>query len=63
MEYNRNKIKSENVLKQTNINNKQREIIKEEYEEVNQIKSHEFREGENIMDLGEQNYEIRQKEN
>ena len=43
MEYNRNKIKSENVLKQTNINNKQREIIKEENEEVNERKRHKFR--------------------
>ena len=42
VEYNINIQKSENTIKQTNINNNQREIIKEEIDEVNQGKNHIF---------------------
>ena len=57
MEYNINITKNESITRQTNINNNQREIIKEDLEEVNLRKSHEFREGENMMGTEEQNYE------
>ena len=49
MEYNISITKNENVVKQTNINNNQKKIIKEEFEEMNQRKSHEFINGENFM--------------
>jgi hypothetical protein len=58
VEYNINIKKSENTVKQTTINNNQREIIKEEFDEVNQGKNHEFVSGDNLMEMNENRQKV-----
>ena len=60
VEYNINIVK-ESLLKQTNINNNQREIIKNEVEEVNKRKSHEFKSGGGDIFMDNQSFETVQQ--
>ena len=62
-QYNINIVKTEKIIKQSSINNSHREIIKEEFEEVNNGKNQEIQNEDNLINIDYQNYSPRPKGN
>ena len=57
MEYNVNIMGSESVVRQMNTNNNQRQIIKEEFEDISHKKLHDFKNVDNLLSPDAQSFE------